>query len=87
MSKTVLFETIQFSISNCLVLFNPIRYYHSCQGAMAIKEYSTFLKAPALLRLFSVIPGHSLRESYMSAVMQSVYILQPKPTGPQNSGQ
>ena len=35
------------------------------------------------IRLFSVISGHSLGESYPSAEMQSVY-LQPQPNGPRS---
>ena len=50
-------QTIQFSISMLLVLFNPyIGPYQVLQlrarvdqGAMAIKGYSIFFKAPALL--------------------------------------
>ena len=46
-------------------------------GAMAMKRYTAFSKAPILrephIRLFSVISGHSLVEFYSSAEMQSVY--------------
>ena len=47
-------------------------------GVIAIKMYSAFPKAPALLEPHHQIilvsyPGHSLGESYPSAEMQSVY--------------
>ena len=45
--------------------------------AMAIKEYSAFLKAPALqsltIRLFNVITRTLVGKSYSSTEMQSVY--------------
>ena len=48
------------------------------RGAMAIKEYSALIKTPALLEphlqiFFVSYFGHSMRESYPSAEMQSVY--------------
>ena len=50
-------------------------------GAMAMKGYSAFLKAPPLLeplRLFNVISGHSfVWRSYASSEMQSVYSTAP----------
>ena len=50
-------------------------------GAMAMKGYSAFPKAPALLEThhqFSVISGHSLGVgSYHSAEVQSVYFIVP----------
>ena len=57
MSKTVLFQTIQFSISIPLVQLNPyigpyqvlLRQARVDLGAMAMKECSVFPKAPALL--------------------------------------
>ena len=47
-------------------------------GAIAMKRYSMFPKAPALLEPHRQIvlvsyPGHLLEESYLSAKMQSVY--------------
>ena len=46
-------------------------------GAMAMKEYSAFPKAPALLELHHETlvsyPGHSFRSSYPSAEKQSVF--------------
>ena len=65
MSKTVLFQTIQLNFKKkiyfkkfSVVLFDPlIGPYHVVPlrarvdlGAMAIKGYSAFLKAPALLK-------------------------------------
>ena len=67
LSKTFLFQTIQFNISMPLVLFNPkIGPYQVLPcwarvdlGAMAMKGCSAFPKAPASqeppIRLFSVI--------------------------------
>ena len=47
-------------------------------GAMAIKRYSAFTKAPVItIRLLSVIPEHSFGESNPSAEMQSVYSAAP----------
>ena len=56
-------------------------------GAMAIKDYSAFPKAPRITGdspsdYFLSYPGHSLGESYPSAEMQSVYILLSQPIGP-----
>ena len=45
-------------------------------GKMAMKEYSTFPKAPALKphhQIVSSYPKHALEESYPSADMQSEY--------------
>ena len=47
-------------------------------GVMAMKRYSAFPKAPALLEPHQLIvyisyPGHMLGESYPSAEIQSVY--------------
>ena len=66
-SQTVLIQTIQFSISMLLVLFNPqIGPYQVLPfrprvnlGAIAMKGYSTFHKAPESDCLVSY-PGHSL---------------------------
>ena len=51
-------------------------------GVMAIKEYSTFPKVPALLKFspsdcLVSYPEHSLGDSYPSAEMQSVYSAAP----------
>ena len=49
-SQTVLIQTNQFSISIQFVLFNPsIGPYHADLEAMAMKECSAIPKAPALL--------------------------------------
>ena len=64
-NQTVLFQTIQFSISHLFALSLNINQFYLTyregpyqvlplqarvnQGAMAMKEYSTFPKAPALL--------------------------------------
>ena len=90
MSKTFLFQaiqftqTIQFSISMLLVLFNPyIGPYQVLPlrprvdlWAMAMKGYSVFPKTPALDYLVSY-PGHSLGGSYPSAEVESVYSTAP----------
>ena len=55
--KNTLFQAIQFSMSMPLVLFNPLigayqvlpRRARVDLGAMAMKGYSAFLKAPASL--------------------------------------
>ena len=85
MSKTVLFQTIQFSISIQFSFIWPIDRTLSStstpgqvdQGAMAMNGYSIFPKAPTLLKprheiVWVSYPGHSLEESYHSAEMQSV---------------
>ena len=50
-------------------------------GAVAIKGYPVFPKAPALRKphhqLFDVITGHSFEESYPSTQMQSMYSAAP----------
>ena len=50
-------------------------------GVMAIMKYIVFLKAAVLLELHyhivSCHTGHSLKESYPSAKMQSVYSAAP----------
>ena len=48
-------------------------------GVMAMKGYSAFPKAPALLESQSLVSyaGHSLVESYPSEDMQSVYSTTP----------
>ena len=50
-------------------------------GAMAMKEYSAFSRAPGLLsltiKLFNVISWIIMGESYLSAEMQSVYSAAP----------
>ena len=53
-------------------------------GAMAIKGYSAFPKAPALLELHYQIvsyPGHSLGGGLISLQRSSQCILQPQPIG------
>ena len=103
MLKTVLFQTIQFSIQNQfyfkqfslalvhnLVLFDPLIGSYQVLplwarvdlGAMVIKEYSAFPKAPVLLephsRLFSVIIQDTCWwGSYLSAEKQLVYSTTP----------
>ena len=82
--KIVLFQAIQFSIS---MQFSSIWPYQMLPlqarvdlGVIAMKEYSTFLKAPALqlLLLLSVISRIVVEgESYSSAEMQSC-TLQPQ---------
>ena len=49
---------------------------------MAVKEYSAFLKAPALLEPHQLLclvlyPGHSFGESYPSEEIQSEYSVVP----------
>ena len=52
-------------------------------GAMAMKGYSAFPKAPALtIRLFSVISRTFVREGGLTPLQRcSQCILQPQPTG------
>ena len=86
-SQTVLIQTIQFNISMQLVLFDPytgpyqVLLFWVDLGAMAIKGWSAFLKVPhhgnLTIRLFIVISGHSLGESYFSVEKQSVYSTAP----------
>ena len=79
-SLTVLIPTIQFSISMQLVLFNPsigayqvLPFWTRVElGAMAIKWYSVFPKAPALVE-----PHHQIDP----LLRCSRRILQPQPTG------
>ena len=50
-------------------------------GSMAMKEYSAFPKAPAVLehhhQIIVSYPGHSMGFFYSSAEMQSVYSIAP----------
>ena len=95
---TTLFLRIQLSISHLFALYlnvkqfylnhrwDPIRCNHSRPvnlGVMAMKGYSAFPKAPALLELHHQIvrisyPGHSLGDSYPSAEIKSVYSTAPE---------
>ncbi len=86
-SQTVLIQTIQFSIFMPLVQFNPLIGPYQVLplrtrvdlGAMAIKGYSAFSKAPALLKPRHQIVQCHIRTlvrgwgSYPSAKVQSVY--------------
>ena len=90
MTKTVLFQTIQFSIST---LFNSIRPIDMTSrmlplwarvdlGVMAIKGHFAFLKTPALLEPHhQIIRLHILETRYgriyPSAEMQSAYSTVP----------
>ena len=93
MSTTVLFPTIQFCIS---MQFNSIRLTDkTCQvltlrvrvdlGAMAVKEYSTFPKAPALLEPHHQIVLNYIQDTLWGSVTplhrSSRGILQPQLTG------
>ena len=77
MSKTVLFQAIQFSIS---ILFSSI--YQSGpksdgnKGVFHIPQSSSITGASPSDYLVSY-PGHSLGESYLSTEMQSVYSVAP----------
>ena len=51
-NQTVLIHTIQFSLSIQLILFNPSIV---ALGAMAMKGYSAFSKAPASLEPHNLI--------------------------------
>ena len=90
--KTFLFQAIQFtqtihfSISMLLVLFNPLIWPYQVLPlrtrveleAMAMKGYSAFPKAPALLKphhhIWTLVIGGG---SYPSAEVQSVYSTAP----------
>ena len=92
-SQTVLIQTVQFSISMQLVLFDPLigpyqvlPFQASVNlGAMAMKGCSAFPKPQhhwnLTIRLLSVISRTLVRGgSYLSAVVQSVYST-AQPTG------
>ena len=82
MTKTVLFQTIQFSIStqfsSVWAIIGPYQLLpHWAKvdlGGMAMKSYSAFFKAPALPSDCLVsYPGHSLEWGlYSTAEKQSV---------------
>ena len=84
--STVLFQTIQFSVTTLFSSINPkIVPYQVLAlrarvdlGAIALKRYSAFPNAPALRSDCLVsYPGHQLGGSYPSAEMQSVFSAAP----------
>ena len=64
-------------------LSDPTHWARMDLRAMAMKGYSQFPKAPALLKphyqIFCVISGYSLGETYSSAEMELVYSAAPAP--------
>ena len=87
-SQTVLIQTIQFSISMQLVLFNPIRCYHSgLKWTWKQWQWRGALHFPALqhhwsltIRSFSVISKTLIGWGLTPLQISSVF-LQPQPTG------
>ena len=80
-------QTVQFDteIEPCQVQLLRVRLD---QGAIAMKGYTTFLKAPRLEprhQIVCVISGHSLGESsYRSEEMQPVYSRAPADSAVEN---
>ena len=90
MSKTFLFQTIQFSISTLFSSIQPIDRILSGtttlsqsghgsdgnKGILGIPQSSSITRASPSDCLVTY-PGHMLEESYPSAEMQSVYSVAP----------